>query len=130
VISDIADAVFMLQGAPGPVISEEDEAVYQKLADGLELAGKDELVGRYYLRIHVKDEEGVLAKISDILAKEHISFATVNQKELADGTAKLMVTTHKSSEPAIVRAKAVLSAEASVIGAPVSFRIFDPNQII
>ncbi len=125
VISDIADAVFMLQRAPAPVISEEDEVTYQKLADGLELASKDELVGRYYLRIHVKDEEGVLAKISDILAKEHISFATVNQRELEDGTAKLMVTTHKSNEVAIKRAKAVLSAEASVIGAPVSFRIFD-----
>jgi homoserine dehydrogenase len=72
-------------------------------------------------------EEGVLAKISDILAKEHISFATVNQKELEDGTAKLLVTTHMSSEAAITRALAMLSAEGSVIGAPVSFRIFDPS---
>jgi len=32
VISDIADAVFMLQGAPDPVISEEDEQVYRQLA--------------------------------------------------------------------------------------------------
>ncbi|WPJ95448.1 homoserine dehydrogenase [Coraliomargarita algicola] len=129
VISDIADAVFMLQGAPAPAISEEDEATYQKLADGLELAPQDQLAGRYYLRIHVKDEEGVLAKISDILAKEHISFATVNQKELEDGTAKLMVTTHKSNEAAIARAKAVLAAQSSVIGAPVSFRIFDPSKV-
>jgi homoserine dehydrogenase len=129
VISDIADAVFMLQGGASPTISEEDEAKYQKLADGLELAVGDELVGRYYLRIHVRDEEGVLAKISDILAKEHISFATVNQKELEDGTAKLMVTTHMSSEAAIIRAIALLSKESSVIGAPVSFRIFDPSSL-
>jgi homoserine dehydrogenase len=128
VISDIADAVFMLQGAPAPAISEEDEAIYQKLADGLELAAPEDLVGRYYLRIHVKDEEGVLAKISDILAKEHISFATVNQKELEDGTAKLMVTTHRTNEASIARAKALLAAEGSVVGTPVSFRIFDPNQ--
>jgi hypothetical protein len=58
VISDIADAVFMLQGGASPVISEEDEATYQKLADGLELAVRDELVGRYYLRIHVKRRRG------------------------------------------------------------------------
>lgn len=127
VISDIADAVFMLQGAPAPAISEEDEAIYQKLADGLELAAKGDLKGRYYLRIHVKDQEGVLAKISEILAKEHISFATVNQKELEDGTAKLMVTTHKTDEASIHRAKSVLAEESSVIGAPVSFRIFDPS---
>ena len=118
----------MLQGGASPVISEEDEATHQKLADGLELALGDELVGRYYLRIHVRDEEGVLAKISDILAKEHISFATVNQKELDDGTAKLMVTTHMSSEAAIIRALAMLTEESSVIGAPVSFRIFDPEN--
>jgi homoserine dehydrogenase len=129
VISDIADAVFMLQGAPDPVISEEDEAIYQKLADGLDLSAKSDLVGRYYLRIHVRDEEGVLAKISDILAKEHISFATVNQKELEDGTAKLMVTTHKCNEAALERVKAVLAVESSVIGSPVSFRIFDPAAL-
>ena len=46
VISDIADAVSMVQGAPDPVISEEDEAVYQKLAEGLELTDPDELAGR------------------------------------------------------------------------------------
>ena len=110
------------------LISEEDEATHQKLADGLELALGDELIGRYYLRIHVRDEEGVLAKISDILAKEHISFATVNQKELEDGTAKLMVTTHMSSEASIIRAIALLTEESSVIGVPVSLRIFDPGN--
>ena len=127
VISDIADAVFMLQGAPKPVISEEDDEVYRKLADGLQLASPEDLGGRYYLRIHVKDEQGVLAKISNILATHHISFATVNQKELSDGTALIMLTTHKSNEAAIATAKAALAAEAVVIEPPVSFRIFDPS---
>lgn len=128
VISDIADAVFMLQGAPKPVISEEDEQVYQELATGLELSKPDELQGRYYLRVHVKDEEGVLAKISNILAAQHISFATVNQKELADGSALIMLTTHKSNETAITAAKQALSGEDVVVEKPVSFRIFDPNS--
>jgi len=127
VISDIADAVFMLQGAPKPVISEEDEQVYRQLADGLELAAPDDLSGCYYFRIHVKDEEGVLAKISNTLAAHHISFATVNQKELADGTALIMLTTHQSNEKAVAEAKAALSAESVVVDQPVSFRIFDPS---
>jgi len=129
VISDIADAVFMLQGAPAPVISEEDERVYRQLAAGLELARPDEIEGRYYLRIHVKDEEGVLAKISNILAEHHISFATVNQKELEDGSALVMVTTHKSNERAIEAAKKSLSTQDAVFDKPVSFRIFDPAQV-
>jgi homoserine dehydrogenase len=127
VISDIADAVFMLQGAPKPVISEEDDEVYRQLAEGLELAAPADLAGRYYLRIHVKDEEGVLAKISYILATHHISFATVNQKELLDGTALIMLTTHASNETAIAAAKAALAAEVVVLEPPVSFRIFDPS---
>jgi homoserine dehydrogenase len=127
VISDIADAVFMLQGAPNPVISEEDEKIYSELAAGLELADPTELTGRYYFRIHVKDEEGVLAKISNILAAHHISFATVNQKELADGTALIMLTTHASNEAAVAEAKSALAAESVVVETPVSFRIFKPS---
>jgi len=127
VISDIADAVFMLQGAPEPVISEEDEATYRKLAEGLELTRPEDLSGRYYLRIHVKDEEGVLARISNILAAQHISFATVKQKELPDGTARIMLTTHRTNETDMAAAKAALSAEQTVVAKPVSFRIFDPS---
>jgi homoserine dehydrogenase len=128
VISDIADAVFMLQGAPEPVISEEDEALYRKIAGDLRLASKEELSGRYYFRIHVEDQEGVLAKVSDVLAKHHISFATVNQKELSDGTAKIMVTTHRTTEDSVIRVKEALRSEKAVIGDPVSFRIFDPGS--
>ncbi len=126
VISDIADAVFMLQGAPAPAISEEDEARYRELADGLELTPAEDLQGRYYLRIQVKDEEGVLARISNILAARHISLATVKQKELPDGTASIMLTTHQTGESALSAVKDDLAAEASVLAAPVSFRIFEP----
>ena len=128
VISDIADAVCMIQGAPRPVISEEDEELYRQLADGLELAAPTELTGRYYLRVHVKDEQGVLAKISNILAAHHISFATVNQKELTDGTALIMLTTHESNETSVAAAKATLSAESVVVETPVSLRIFEPSD--
>ncbi|MGB0344163.1 MAG: homoserine dehydrogenase [Coraliomargarita sp.] len=126
VISDIADAVFMLQGAPAPAISEEDEARYRELADGLELTPAEDLQGRYYLRIQVKDEEGVLARISNILAARHISLATVKQKELPDGTASIMLTTHQTGESTLSAVKDDLAAEAAVLDAPVSFRIFEP----
>ncbi|MEN8791465.1 MAG: homoserine dehydrogenase [Lentimonas sp.] len=129
VISDIADAVFMLQGAPAPIISEEDEELYNRLAAGLDLASSTDLQGRYYLRIHVKDEGGVLANISNILAEHDVSFATVNQQELEDGSALIMVTTHKSNETSIAAAKASLSEQPVVLSAPVSLRIFDPEAV-
>lgn len=128
VISDIADAVFLLQGAVTPVVSGEDRAIHSKLSAGLKLKEKESLEGRYYLRIHVKNQEGVLAKISDIMAREHISFATVNQKELEDGTANVMVTTHETNEASILSAKTMLETEETVIGEPFSIRIFDSGN--
>lgn len=128
VISDIADAVFLLQGAVTPVVPVE-ETNHSKLADGLKLKEKESLEGCYYLRIHVKNQEGVLAKISDIMAREHISFATVNQKELEDGTAKVMVTTHETNEASILSAKTMLETEETVIGEPFSIRIFDSGNV-
>lgn len=128
VISDIADAVFMLQGASAPAISKEDEAVYSQLAEGLELSKPEDMKGCYYVRISVRDQEGVLAKVTEIMAKEHISISSVNQKEFADGTATIMVTTHAIHEGALRNAKLALIESDAVVGRPVSFRIFDPEQ--
>ena len=129
VISDISDAVFKLQGAPAPVISVEDEEAYDKIAGGLTLADKEDFTTGYYFRIHVKDQQGVLARVSELMAKHNISFATVNQKELDDGTANIMVTTHEISEGDAVRAKAALTEEDAVLGPPVSIRIFEPETV-
>jgi homoserine dehydrogenase len=41
----------------------------------------DEVASRYYIRFMAKDEPGVLAKISGVLAKFGISIASVTQKE-------------------------------------------------
>lgn len=128
VISDIADAVYMLRHTPKTIASDGEDALMDLSANGLQLAAPEEVAGCYYLRIHVKDEEGVLAKISNILAGYHISFATVNQKELSDGDALIMVTTHASNERAIAAAKTALTQEAAVLDQPVSFRIFDQNE--
>lgn len=127
VISDIADAVFMLRGAPPQAISKEDEALYAQLAEGLKISKSDDLTGCYYVRISVRDQEGVLAKVTDIMAKQHISISTVNQKEFGDGNATIMVTTHQISEAAMRGAERALAAEDVVVGQPVSFRIFKPG---
>lgn len=129
VISDIADAVFMLQGAPAPVISEEDEQCYAQLADGVTLAAASALQGDYYLRIRVKDQPGVLAKLTQLLAEREISIATVNQRAQGDGTALIMLATHQSNENAISEVKRALADQEIVVGAAVSFRIFDPSQL-
>ena len=58
------------------------------------------LVSKYYLRINVADQAGVLAHIARILGDHDISIANVLQKDadLSTQTAELVVTTHPSSE--------------------------------
>jgi homoserine dehydrogenase len=94
----------------------------------LELSRQDQVEGRYYFRFHVKDKEGVLAEISNIFAKHHISFSTVNQKELSDDSALIMVTTHKSSEVSVLAACEAVKQLDSFMADPVYLRIFNPED--
>ena len=58
------------------------------------------LVTKYYIRISVNNEPGVLAKISTILGELNISIASVIQKDGTQSTevAELIITTYESSE--------------------------------
>jgi homoserine dehydrogenase len=128
VIGDIADAVSLLKGetSTGRHTSADPKANQDEVT--LELSPPDQLEGRYYFRFHVKDEEGVLAEISNIFAKHHISFATVNQKELSDNSALIMVTTHKSSEVSVLAACEAVKQLSSFMADPVYLRIFNPED--
>ena len=127
VISDLADAVAILQGANKLNSQEQNYYADERRTESLKLTSIDAHCGCYYLRVHVKDEEGVLSKVSDLLAKQHINVATVNQKQLKDGTALIMLTTSITNERAITSAKSSLSSQSAVLSEPVSFRIFDPS---
>jgi homoserine dehydrogenase len=81
----------------------------------------DNLVSEYYLRFMVVDRPGVLAKISGILGRHHISIASVIQREREHGASvPIVIRTHEARERdlrgalqridrlAVVRAKSVL----------------------
>jgi homoserine dehydrogenase len=69
----------------------------KSLESGLTLAKKDSITSKYYIRINVKDEVGVLAKITNILSQNGISIQTVLQKSL-DNSANLLLSTHTCLE--------------------------------
>ena len=62
----------------------------------------DEIESRYYLRMRVIDEAGVLARISKILGDHSISISSVIQKEidLSTHTAEIVIMTHPAKEQA------------------------------
>ncbi|MSR77795.1 MAG: homoserine dehydrogenase [Candidatus Omnitrophica bacterium] len=57
------------------------------------------ILSRYYLRFHIVDRPGVLAKISEILGKHQISISDVIQKERSAGSVvPLILLTHDAAE--------------------------------
>ena len=75
----------------------------KSLETGLTLAKKDTISSKYYLRINVADEVGVLAKITNILSENSISIETVLQKTLKN-SANILLSTHISLEKNIQKA--------------------------
>jgi homoserine dehydrogenase len=130
VISDIADAVVALRGAPPPVICEEDADTYARLGSGISIASLAEITGRYYLRLTVKDRPGVLAEVARVLATHKISIATMIQREdRAAQTAEIIFTTHASNEQCVHQACRHLKKLRVVLGAPFLLRILEDEGL-
>jgi len=71
---------------------------------------------RYYFRLSVGDQPGVLAQIASVLGEQRISISAVIQKELdpAAQTAVIVILTHPSVEKAVQTAVAQLAALPSI----------------
>ena len=77
----------------------------------------DDLESRYYLRLNVADQSGVLGQIARILGEEDISLAAVLQKDtnLEAQTAEIVITTHPAREASVQRSLQRVS-ELTVVG--------------
>ncbi len=109
VVADIIDAAKSILGrgqshVPRAWLSESQAAI--------SLCPMDDIETRYYVRLVVMDEPGVLAQISSILAKYRISIASVIQKERhdADDTASIVMVTHKAIEKEMQKAMRAIDA--------------------
>ena len=77
----------------------------------------DDLETQYYLRLRAADKPGVMAAIGHVLGAREVSLASVIQKEPArdDGTAEIVITTHKAREAAVRRAVEEIEALDAVL---------------
>ncbi|NMA43333.1 MAG: homoserine dehydrogenase [Oligosphaeraceae bacterium] len=91
------------------------------------LINKDELLSRFYLRLQVIDQPGMLAIISGILGKYKISIASVTQKEEIGEKASvpMIILTHQAKNRDMRMALNEISQEKCVLGEPVLFHIED-----
>jgi homoserine dehydrogenase len=123
VISDIADAASLLKhGKGGHLLGEISEVT----EPACRLAPPESIRSRYYLRLTVKDEPGVLARVASVMAKHKVSIASVIQTPAErPGAASLVLTTHESNERAIGATLRRLRALGAVLDDPVLLRIGD-----
>ncbi len=123
VISDIADAASLLKhGKGGHLLGE----ITTPPRTNCRLAPPESIRSRYYLRLTVRDQPGVLARVASVMARQRVSIASVIQSP-ADlpGAASLVLTTHESNERAIGATLRQLQTLAAVLDAPVLLRIGD-----
>lgn len=75
----------------------------------------EDTYNRYFLRLHVEDRCGVLAEMTEVFAKYHVSVAQIIQRDkLEDGCAEVVVITAKVREGDFKTAIEELSNRASV----------------
>lgn len=90
VMSDVVEAIKnMLLGVNGKKFVKPR---FEK-----ELTPSDKRFSQFYLRLHVKDEIGAFASISDLFNRLDISFERILQTPSEKGFAEIIVVTHKTS---------------------------------
>jgi len=105
----VAAARNRVNGTVDPAQSHYAELAVKPIGDA---------ITSYYLNLHVADEPGVLAAISNEFAKHHVSIQTVRQDGKGDA-ANLIITTHRATDEHLsktVEALRKLSAVREVAG--------------
>ena len=88
----------------------------------LPLVPADDVESALYIRLDVKDEPGVLARIAAILADEAVSIDSVVQRA-SEGRAQLVIVTHTAPEGAARRAISSIEATGVCASRPVTLRV-------
>lgn len=80
---------------------------------------------RFYIRLQVEDNPGVLAQISGVLGEYGISIASVTQKEDHAKSVPMIILTHNANAVAMKQALEKISSLPPVVSKPVVFRLED-----
>ncbi|HEX8915842.1 MAG TPA: homoserine dehydrogenase, partial [Humisphaera sp.] len=102
--------------------------IYPDSAEPAEMLPADEVRSRYYLRLSVKDEPGVMGAVTQVLGAHGISLSAINQPETADGAdgaVPVVITTHRAREGDVRKSLKAIDALATVAAPTVCLRIVD-----
>ena len=123
----VADLVDVALGTAA--LTARQMHVYPDTLQRADILPVTDLTGRYYLRLTVRDEPGVLALVTAILGRHRISLSAVLQHE-AGGTdaapVPVVITTHTAREGSVQSAVAEINLLPAVAAKTVCLRIIDP----
>ncbi|MEZ6137850.1 MAG: homoserine dehydrogenase [Pirellulaceae bacterium] len=92
----------------------------------------DDLPGRYYMRLRVQDEPGVMAQITSVLGAQKLSIASIIQHEPdrrdEDRTVQLVIMTHEAPEGAARVAVERIMSLPCVSGSAVRMRVMEERR--
>jgi homoserine dehydrogenase len=116
VAADIAD---VMTGAARPVFQVPAE----RLASFAPVSAQ-ETMGRAYIRLLVRDQPGVIARVTETLAEAGVSIDSFLQKPVAGaGGVPIVLTTHAAPEATLAAAVTAMAALPALIAPPRVIRI-------
>ena len=127
VVADLVDVARMID------VADEHRVPYlafrQDQLQPVPVLPADQMETAYYLRAQVRDEPGVLADITRILADEGVSIDAVIQRQPAEGepTTDIILMTHRTVEQRIDAAIGRIEALPSVPSSVVRLRVEQLN---
>ncbi|SCK07179.1 homoserine dehydrogenase [Vogesella sp. LIG4] len=126
VVADLVDVTRLMTADPGHRVPHL--AFQPDQLKNLRILPIDEVVSSYYLRIQAVDRAGVMADITRLLAENGISIEALIQKgSVADGSAEIVILTHRVVEKSVNTAIAAIEALDSVAGKVVRLRMEELN---
>ncbi|HEY3788487.1 MAG TPA: homoserine dehydrogenase, partial [Urbifossiella sp.] len=102
--------------------------LWSRESKGFTIEPAERVKSRFYLRLLVADQPGVLADITRILADEHISISSVVQHEAeegASGPVPLVIVTHYAETGAFKSAIRKMNANSAIAAPAVYFSMGD-----
>ena len=77
----------------------------------------------FYLRMRLQDKPGALAKVATVLGEAGVSIDRMRQRAHEEGTAPVLIVTHRCTRDALDHALARMPETGVVVGDPVALRI-------
>jgi homoserine dehydrogenase len=123
VIADLVDITRLATADPGNRVPHL--AFHPEQMTDVAILPMDEITTSYYLRVYVKDQLGVMADLTRILADARISIDAVLQKEPGEGETRtdIIILTHQTQEKNINSAIGKIEGLSAVVGQVTKIRL-------